>query len=266
MAELLENDLVRIALRVLLAFLIFVAGRWFAKRSQELLAKSLRKSELPESIITLVTTLSFYGVWVFAGLLALGFLGVPSTTLVTALGIIVVILAIALQTSLGNLAATIIILLFKPFKVGDVIETAGAIGIVREIQMFDTVLLSPDGKTHFLPNGVIQAGGLANYSTTGRLRLNLVFTVSYENDIDQAKQILSDLLGADEHILTEPAPRVFVQDLGDNGVELVAWPFVKAVDYASVQAEIIGQVKKAYDKAGIVIPKPQQDVHLYSHN
>ena len=120
-AELFENDLIRVGLRILLAFLVFVAGRWLAKRSQRLLSKSLQKSELPESIITLVTTLSYYGIWVFAGLLALGILGVPPTTLVTAFGIVVVILAIALQTSLGNLAATVIILLFKPFKIGDVI-------------------------------------------------------------------------------------------------------------------------------------------------
>lgn len=138
--DLLDNDLIKIGLRVLLAFLFFVVGRWLAKWSKDLLAKSLRKSELPESIITLITTLSFYRIWVFVSLLALGILGVSPTTLVTAFGIIIVILAIALQTSLGNLAATIIILLFKPFKVGDVIEMGGAIGVVREIQLLDTVL------------------------------------------------------------------------------------------------------------------------------
>jgi small conductance mechanosensitive channel len=264
--ELLESDLARIALRILIAFLVFIAGRWLANRSRGLLTKSLRKSELPESIITLVTTLSFYGIWIFAGLLALGILGVPPTTLVTALGIVVVILAIALQTSLGNLAATVIILLFKPFKIGDVIETAGKVGIVHEIQMFDTVLLAPDGKTHFLPNGLIQGGGLTNYSTTGRLRLNLSFTIDYESDFDQAKQILAALLAADDRVLPEPAPQVFVQDLGDNGIELVAWPFVNAADFAVVQAEIIEQVRKTFAEAGIVIPKPQLDVHLYSQS
>jgi len=215
-------------------------------------------------MITLGTTLAFYGIITFTFLLILGILGVPPTAIVTAFGIVIVILAITLQTSLGNLAATVIIMLFKPFKAGDVIQAGGALGVVQEIQMFSTILLAPDGKMYVVPNGVIQAGGLANYSTTGRLRFTLSFTISYESDLEKAKQILASLLAADERVLNEPPVRVFVQDLGNNGIELTAWPFVKSADFAVLQAEIVEQVKIVFDQAGIVTPRPQQDVHLYS--
>ena len=117
-----------------------------------------------------------------------------------------------------------------------------------------------------MPNSIIQGGGLTNYSTTGKLRLNLSFTISYESDLDTAKQILNNLLAEDYRVLSEPVVRVFVQDLGDHGVELVAWPFVKASDFAFVQAEVTKQARKAFDEAGIAISRPQQDVHLNSKN
>jgi small conductance mechanosensitive channel len=157
-------------------------------------------------------------------------------------------------------------LLFKPFAINDVIETGGVLGMVQEIQMFSTILIAPDGKTHILPNGKIQAGGLTNYSKTDRLRLNLSFDISYSSDIDQAKAILLNLLEADERVLAQPAARVFVQQLTDSSVQLVAWPFVRIEDYLTFQTYFVEQVKKAFDQAGIVIPNPQQDVHLFTHN
>ena len=134
------------------------------------------------------------------------------------------------------------------------IETGGALGIVREIQMLNTVLHAPDGKTHILPNGKIQAAGLANYSTTGTLRLELSFRIGYDSRVEQAKAILSKLLAAEERVLAEPPARVFVQQLAAGGVEVAAWPFVKTEDYALVQAELVEQVKTEFDAAGIVIP------------
>lgn len=244
-SEILETHLIPIALRVLLAVAVWVVGRWLARRSRGSLTNSLQNTDLTESFITLITTVSYYGILILAGLLALAALGVPVTVLGAALGVVIIVLAIALQTSLGNLAATIIILLFKPFKVGDVIETGGALGLVREIQMLNTVLKSPDGKTHIVPNGLIQGGGLANYSTSGKLRLSLSFRISYGSDLDKAKAVLTNLLAADERVLAEPPARVFVQQLADSNVELVAWPFVETEDYALLSAEIVEQVNKS---------------------
>lgn len=266
LTDLIKTYVIPIALRLLLAALVWVVGRWLARRSQGWLTKSLQKTALTESFITLINTVSYYGILILAGSLALAALGVPVTALAATLGIVVVVLAIALQQSLANLAATVIILLFKPFKLGDVIETGGALGVVHEIQMLSTVLNSPDGKTHIVPNGKIQGGGLANYSTTGKLRLNLSFRISYASDLDRAKEVLTNLLAADERVLAEPPARVFVQQLADSSVELAAWPFVKAEDYAVVQAEMVERVKSEFDIASIVIPYAQQDVHLYAHN
>ncbi len=245
--DLVETYDIPIALRLLLAALVWLVGRWLARRSQGWLTKSLQKTALTESFTTLINTVSYFGILALAGLVALGVLGVPVTALAAALGIVIVVLAIALQQSLGNLAATVIILLFKPFEVGDVVETGGALGVVHEIQMLSTVLNSPDGKTHVIPNAMIQSGGLANYSTTGRLRLNLSFRISYASDLDKAKEVLTNLLAANERVLAEPPARVFVQQLADSSIDLVAWPFARAEDYASLQAELVERVKTGFD-------------------
>jgi small conductance mechanosensitive channel len=264
--ETLRTVVLPIALRILLAFLVLLIGRWLAKRSQGWLSNSLQKTELTESFVTLIKALSYYTIMILAVVVMLAILGVPIPILGGALGVVLVVLAISLQTSLGNLAATVTFLLFKPFQVGDVIEAGGKLGVVHEIQLFSTVLLSPDGKTHVLPNGLIQGGGLTNYNTTGRLRLNLSFRISQESDIDRAKEVLATLLAADERVLSEPAARVFVQGLEEGTIELVAWPFVNIEDFATTQADIVERVKKEFDAAGIVFPLPQQGVHLFTHD
>jgi small conductance mechanosensitive channel len=264
--EILQTIIIPFGLRVLLALLVLFIGRWLAGHTQRWVTSSLQKTGLTASFVTLIKTLAYYGILIVTGIVMLAILGVPTATLATVVGIVVVVLAISLQQSLGNLAATIIFLLFKPFEVEDVIETGGMLGVVQEMQMFNTVLIAPDGKTHILPNGKIQGSGLTNFSKTDRLRLNLSFDISYSSDIDQAKAIIKNLLEADERVLPEPAARVFVQQLADSSVQLVAWPFVRIGDYLTFQTYFVEQVKKAFDQAGIVIPFPQQDVHLFSHN
>lgn len=263
--DLLRTILLPVALHILLAVLVWLVGRWLARRSRGWLNESLQKTSLTESFITLITTVSYFGILILAGLLALAALGVPMAALATALGVVVVILGIALQQSLANLAATVIILLFKPFQLGDVIATGGTLGVVHEIQMLNTVLASPDGKTHIVPNGNIQRAGLTNLSTTGTLRLDLSFRVGYGSDLQKAKEVLASLLAADERVLAEPPTNVFVQQLADSSVELVAQPFVKAEDFSSLQGEIVERVKEEFDASGIVVPYPRQDVHLYTH-
>jgi small conductance mechanosensitive channel len=266
LTDILQTIIIPFAVRVLLALLVYVIGRWIAKNIQRWARTSLQKTGLTPSLVTLMTALSYYGILILTGVLMLAVLGVPTATLAAIVGIVVVVLAIALQQSLGNLAATIIFLLFKPFEVNDVIETGGVLGVVQEIQIFNTTLLSPDGKTHILPNGNIQSGGLINYSKTNRIRLDLSFGIDYSSDIEKAKTILMNLLEADERVLTEPAVRVFVHELGDSNVQLVVWPFVTVEDYLTFQTYFVEQVKQAFDQAGIVFPFPQQDVHLITDN
>ena len=264
--DLLETYVIPIALHVLLAVVVWIIGRWLARKSQGWLTTSLQKTALTESIISLTKTIVYYGILILAGAVALAALGVPVTIIAATLGIIVVVLAIALQASIANLAATVIFLLFKPFKPGDIIETAGEWGIVHEIQILSTVLNATDGKTHILPNGKIQAAGITNYSSRGVLRIDLKFRIGYDGDVEKAKVIVTNLLAAEPRVLAQPPAKVFVQQLADSSVELVAWPFVKVEDWGPLQTELVERVKTGFDAAGIVIPYPQQNVHLYAHS
>ena len=181
LSDLIETLLIPAALRILLAALVFLVGGWLARRARIMIEKSLRRSELPESYVSLIVTLSYYGILLLLVLVVLGILGVPITAVVTAMSAVAIVIAIALQTSLANFAGTIIIYLFKPFKLGDFIQTGGVSGGVEEIQMLNSVLASPDGKIHIVPNGQIQMAGLTNLSTSGQLRLNFSFLISFRS-------------------------------------------------------------------------------------
>jgi small conductance mechanosensitive channel len=259
--ELIQNVL-PILIRLLGAAVTLIIGRWLAGLSRRWMNRSLQKAGLTPSLITLFDTVTYYGILILAVMIALVVLGVPATTVIGAAGIIVVVLAIALQQSLGNLAATVNFLLFKPFEVGDVIATCGMMGVVSEIQMFSTVLDSPDKQIHILPNGKIQGGGLTNYSKKGSVRVDLTFRISYESDVERAKQVLEELLVGDSRVLSEPRPLVFVNQLAESHVELTAWPFVSLSEFLLFSKDFAERVKRVFDEAGVVIPRPQQDVHL----
>jgi len=267
--EFLENidiDVWVILLRLLLFVVVLIIGRAIAGLTRKWLIRSLKKTTLTESLITLIVTVSYYTILLLTIMAALIILGVPAASVVGAVGIIVVVMAITLQASLGNLAATVNFLLFKPFEVGHIVSTMGVLGIVKEIQIFSTVITSPDLITHVLPNGAIQGAGLANYSKNGRIRVDLVFGIHYESDIDKAKEVLTAVLVNHPSVLDDPTPQVFVQKLNDSSVDLAAWPFVQIADFLDFQASINELVKKAFDEAGIIIPYPQTDVHLISQD
>ena len=260
--EQMDIDFVAVAIRLGLVVVVLIIGRWLAGAIKRLLLRSLQKTELTESLNTLIVTLSYYGILLLTVMIALAILGVPVATLVTAVGVVVVILAIALQQSLGNLAATINFLLFKPFEIGDIVETMGILGIVQEIQMFSTVIVSADHRTHVLPNAAIQGAGLANYSKIGTVRVDLLYDIGYTSDMDKAKEVIGNILAADERVIQEPPPEVFVAVLAESSVQIAAWPFVEIGDFLNFRSDITEQVKRGLDEAGIEIPFPQRDIHL----
>jgi len=264
--ENLDIDFWEILLRILLFVVVLIIGRAIAGLTRKWLVRSLKKTTLTESLITLIVTVSYYTILLLTVMAALIILGVPAASVVGAVGIIVVVMAITLQASLGNLAATVNFLLFKPFEVGHIVSTMGVLGVVKEIQIFSTVIASPDLITHVLPNGAIQGAGLANYSKNGRIRVDMVFGIHYESDIDKAKEVLTAVLTNHPRVLDDPTPQVFVQKLNDSSVDLAAWPFVQIADFLAFQASINELVKKAFDEAGIIIPYPQTDVHLISQD
>lgn len=258
-----ERQLFEIALRLIAAIAVFMVGRWLAQRARTALRLALSKTALAPSMTRLLLLLTYYGILLLTLIVSLALIGFPITALLTASLIIVVILGIALQQSIANLAATIIFMLFQPFKLGELVKTNNVQGTVKEIQFFSTVLVTGDNLEVTIPNSKIQGDTLLNYTRLGKLRVEFVFRVSYREDLERVKRLLYDLLAADERVLAEPAPFVFVQELAEDSVHIAARPWVKAVDYWTIQWDLPERVKRRFDAEGISIPFPQRDVHLY---
>ncbi len=255
---LLINILIRLAVAVALLFL----GRWLAKAARRWLQPVLKKAELTQSMVVLFTTLAYYSILVGAVVSALAVIGFPVQTLVAVSGVALVLLGIALQQSIKDLAATVIFLLFKPFEVGDVIETKGITATVQEIQLFSTALVRWDNKVIVLPNAEIQLNGITNFSKMETLRTDLVFGISYDDDLLHAKQILAEIVAADPRVLPDPPPQILVLSLGDSSVNIGVRAGVTVQDYWALQNDLRERVKLRFDAEGITIPFPQRTIHV----
>lgn len=254
-------------LRIIATIVVLFIGKLVATYARKTLEVALQRTTLTESLISLFVALSYYGILTATIMTALIILGLPIASIIASASVVVVVLAVALQQSLADLAATINFLLFRPFEVGHYIKTSDVFGEVKEIQLLSTVLLSPDQKMHVMSNGTIQSNGLTNYSKTNALRLTYTFGIGYDSDANHAKQIIADILAADERVLTEPAPQIFIGNLADSSVDITIWPYVRVADYLSFEADIVERVKIEFDKTdNITIPFPQRDVHLISEN
>ena len=259
----IEIPIASIILRLIGVVITLIVGRWLARNSRKWLGKILEKQELPKSITTVLVNLTYFTIWIVTILTVLALLGVPMQALVTGVALVVIVLAIALRESLGNFAATIIFVLFKPFRTGDLIETVDTLGVVQEIELFNTVMHSFDNRVHIFPNGLIQSSGIANLSKKGTVRVDLQFSISYSDDMQLAKRILIEMLAGDDRVQSDPPPIVFVATLGESSVDIAAWPFVRPEDYFAFRFDIVEQGKLRLEEAGITIPFPQRDVHLY---
>jgi len=262
MGPLAEYPIIPILFRLAAAVLVLIIGRRLANVAKLLAQRALRRAELTDSLTTLFTTITYYGIIILAIMLALAVVGVPLSSIVLAVGVVVIVLGVALQESLANFAATVLFLLFQPYKVGDTVQTAGVIGIVKEIQLFYTVILTFDNKLVTAPNGKIQDSNIINYSQMGKLRADVKVQISYQENIGQVKEILKGILAADERVLADPPATIVVLDFEDNGIEIGVRPFVKTADYWSMQFDLRERIKERFDEAGITIPFPQRDVHL----
>jgi len=258
-----EYALLQFALKIGAAILVFLFGRWLARRVRVLLHVRLAKTTLAPSMARLMILAAYYGIMLVTVILALALIGFPIEALLTASLVIVVILGIALQQSISNLAATIIFMLFQPFRLGELIDANGVLGTVKEIQFFSTMLVTGDNKEITIPNSQIQGNNLINYTRQGRLRVDFVFNVSYADDLRKVKEMLHEILTADARVLADPAPNIFVQALDDSSVNIAARPWVKPDDYWSLQWDIPERVKLRFDAEGITIPFPQRDLHLH---
>ena len=262
LADTFLTDVVRVLLHVGGALVVLVAGRWLARRSRRWLAQSLKRVALTPSMESLFTTLTYYSVWILTLMAALVVLGVPVTAVVTVVAVALLLLGLALQQSLRDLAAAVNFLLFKPFEIGDLIETRGVTGVVQEIQLFSTVLIPWDNRVIILPNGEIQQSGIVNYTKNHVLYTDLVFGIGYDDDIAVARRLIAELATADARVLADPPLQILVSELGDNSVNLNVRAAVASADYWSLQNDLREQVKLRFDQEGISIPFPQRTVHV----
>jgi small conductance mechanosensitive channel len=253
-------------LKIVAAIIILVVGRWIAKALKKVLVKLMEKSKVEPTLVSFVGHLIYFALLTFVILAALGQLGIQTTSFIAVIGAAGLAIGLALQGSLANFAAGVLMLIFRPFKVGDFIEAAGTAGTVEEIQIFTTQLKTPDNKTIIIPNGKITADNITNISTKPTRRVDFVFGVSYGDDIDRVKEVIADVLAQDSRILPEPPPQIALMQLADSSVNFVVRPWVKAGDYWDVFFDINERMKKRFDAEGINIPFPQRDVHLYQTN
>ena len=252
-------------LKVVAAIAIFVIGRWVAKIISNVVRKMMRKADLDQTLRKFVANMVYIALLAFVVLAALSQLGIQTTSFIAVLGAAGLAVGLALQGSLSNFAAGFLMILFRPFRVGDYIEGAGTAGTVEEIAIFTTTLVTPDNKTVIVPNAAMTADNIVNWTVKGSRRVDMVMGIGYDDDIDKAKQIMADVLAQEPRILKEPAPQIALVELADSSVNFVVRPWVKAADYWGVYMAVNEAVKKAFDANGISIPYPQRDVHVYQH-
>jgi len=251
-------------LQVVSAVIIFVVGRWLAKVLSKLVGKAMTKAKVDPILTTFVQHLCQITLMVFVVIAALKKLGIPMTEFTVVVGAAGLAIGFALQGSLANFAAGVMLIIFKPFQVGDFIEAAGKMGTVKEIRIFNTILNSPDNVRIIVPNNQVTGSNIMNFTVNGTRRIDLVVGISYEDDLKKAQKVIEKILAGDNRILEEPATTVAVSELGDSSVNFVVRPWVNAADYWSVRFDLIEGIKLALDKNGITIPYPQHDIHMKS--
>lgn len=248
------------------ALAILVIGFWISRRLAKLVQKVLSKTHLDATYIPFAGNVTKIGLYFLVTMAALNNLGVQMTSVLALLGTAGLAIALALKDSLNNVAAGISLLVLRPFRVGDYVELGGTGGNVVEINFFHTFLNTPDNRRIAIPNAKVLSEAIINFSHNTTRRLDMVFGISYDSDLKKARQIFEDLIAADERILSDPAPVVAVGALADNSVDFFVRPWVNTEDVWPVMFSFTEQVKLSFDEAGIVIPYPQRDVHLYHQN
>lgn len=246
-----------------LALVIFIVGKWAAKLVSGLIVKSMERSNIDSTVCNFVGNLAYALLLTIVIIAVLGQIGIQTASFVAIIGAAGLAVGLALQGSLANFAAGVLMILFRPLKVGDFVEAGGVSGSVKDISIFCTTLNTPDNKTIIVPNSAIMGGPITNYSTEDQRRVDLLIGIAYDADIRQAKQILEQVLGAETRVLKDPAPLIAVAELADSSVNLHVRPWVKKEDYWGVYFDLLETIKLKFDEAGIGIPFPQMDVHLH---
>lgn len=249
-------------IKLVTAGIIWFGGKWVATRLTELVRRLMTRAALDIMLVQFLGNIIYAVLLVVVIIAALDHLGVPTTSMLAVFGAAGLAVGLALRDSLSNFAAGIMLILFRPFRVGDFIEAGGVSGVPEEIRIFSTVIRTPDNRLIIVPNGQIANGTIINFNAKPTRRIDLVFGISYGDDIRKAKAIIERVIAADERILADPAPAIMLGELAESSVNINVRPWVNTADFWPVRAALLENIKIAFDEEGITIPFPQRDVHL----
>jgi small conductance mechanosensitive channel len=248
-------------LKVVAALLIFIIGKWVVNRVTKLAKTLMLKANIDQTLVEFAESLVYFLLFLLVVLASLNALGINTTSFIAIFGAAGLAVGLALQGSLANVGAAVLIIIFRPFKVGDFVEAGGATGTVEDVNLFSTIIAPLDNRTIIVPNSKIVGGNIVNFSQKENRRVDHVFGIGYDDDLKLAKETLMEMLVNDERVLSEPAPFVAVSELGDSSVNFTTRAWVKSADYWDVYFEQVEKVKLTFDEKGISIPYPQMDVH-----
>ncbi len=263
-SEKLITMLIEFGPRVLSAVLLLIFGFWLIKMSERFMSRAMARSKIEVSLQKFFISLSGVLLKILLIIVVASMVGIETTSFVALIGAAGLAVGLALQGSLANFAGGVLILMFKPFRVGDFIEGAGNKGTVAAIQVFHTVLITPDNKRVIIPNGELSSSSITNYSAEPTRRVDMVFGIGYDDDLRKAKTLLHRIVDEDERILKEPEPTIAVSELADSSVNFVVRVWCQSQDYWAIFFDMQEKVKLAFDAEGISIPYPQRDVHLHT--
>lgn len=258
----LQGLIAAYGLKIVAAIAILIIGRFLAGLLKKLINGLMTKHKLDPTLNSFITSVSYAAMLTFVVISALGALGIPTAQFVAILGAAGLAVGLALQGSLSNFAAGVLMIIFKPFKVGDFVEAGGSAGVVEEVGFFTTIIKTPDNKKIIIPNSKVTGDNITNYSANDVRRVDITAGVSYGDDIDKVRKVLAEIQAEDERILNDPAPMIGLAELGDSSVNFTVRSWVKTEDYWNVFFDTQEKIKKRFDAEGISIPFPQQDVHI----
>jgi len=244
----------------ILAIAIFIVGKWIARKVKNITKMLMLKRKVDETLAGFVSAILYALLMVVIVMSALGKLGINTTSFVAVLGALSLAIGLAFQGTLSNFASGILIIMLRPFKIGDYVEVAGIMGTVEEVHIFDTIIRTPDNKQIIVPNGSIMGEVIINYSAKATRRVDLTFGVSYEDDLSKVKKVIEGIVEADDRVLKGQDTLIAVSELADSSVNLVCRPWVKSADYWPVYFDLTEKVKVAFDKEGITIPYPRREI------
>ena len=254
------------AIDLVAALAIFVIGRWVISLVHRLSIKAMGRAKVEPLLIKFLGNILRTLLLIVVVLAAISQLGIQTTSLIAVLGAAGLAVGLALQGSLANFAAGVLVIIFRPYKIGDYVEAGGVAGVIDDVQIFTTELKTGDNRKIIVPNGQMMSGAITNYSSHDTRRVDLVASVGYDADIDVVRRVLEEVVAKDARVLESPAPNIRMSAMLDSSVNWIVRPWVKASDYWDVYWEMTEEIKRRFDAEGISIPFPQRDVHVYHHD